>query len=716
MTAPLYFVNYAKQVTSALAGDPLDLEDSLKTVSFDFQYLNSQVSDLKHLLGVLKNDRSDNVNFYRELLRRYERKDLSEVGNIWSMAIGASLPTEVENINIKIAIDGLLALNAKLSIDCTPEEAKVLSAYLGILLILESAYPSLSADQKTTLDQLPKVMAQDLEAVSDKDFMKVYWQGIIDIYQKIQTNLYQAVQPLDDQITAVEGEIQEAEVMNQLVSQLNNTFRNFVNVTWSIEPSYIDGLKTLDDPSLFSLVRSLEGITQLYFDLPQVYDGVSPTAQNMLNEIIQVFDNALITPTVRLGDIIALCCLQHIACIEKVKNPSVTGDNLQQLIREFSGKYNLSGLTAFKRRLDIAIEAIGRGELVTYMGRNVFDNQWTPSNEFISGINKLVIKERKFSLSDYTNLIAPVYKNYFDKYQKYLTDQNLTTNNLKASLDSLNIDKQSFYPVMVEAQDNFVVIMPLQTSLASLMLDKYLPEQEFYLQSLGVQLSFSDKAAGYINRILDFCRRFQTADVYYAGTIYFRQMNFAGIKNAIRNAQIVLSDEMTRCKADIARAQLAIKTIQDIQSEINADTALSTVQKQELSKVMSGYKNNFESLIKNLCILYNLISGLTVKAKEKPTETYEAFDVVGPEGWARLLSLYESFVIDGGQVGIFYGGEQTVQTVLESAHHGYSDFNQNQQLALQLEIASVQQEWTIISTSLGIINQIYSGITRKIKQ
>ena len=284
---------------------------------------------------------------------------------------------------------------------------------------------------------------------------------------------------------------------------------------------------------------------------------------------------------------------------------------------------------------------------------------------------------------------------------------------------SLDPSQLKYFESMNANKETFVTTSPLQSVYTSLMLDKFLPAQQQVIRSLGDQMTFSNKTARYLNQIIQMITSFHNADTYYSLSIYLKQMNLQSLTDAVGKAKSVLANEITRCGTDITRCKQAKIEIDKIIPVVKADTEMSSSQIRELVGVLTSYKSQFDDLIRHLSELYVLLKGMAITAVDNPDETIQAFTVSvhnQPENsWVKQLATFESFVIEGGQNGVVPGGEKQLLQSLESSEQDYTTFNQNQQLALQLEMSAMQQEWTIVSTALALLNQMFAKIARRIK-
>ena len=180
-----------------------------------------------------------------------------------------------------------------------------------------------------------------------------------------------------------------------------------------------------------------------------------------------------------------------------------------------------------------------------------------------------------------------------------------------------------------------------------------------------------------------------------------------------------MKQEIERSRADLFHCQKALEEINKLATSVKADTELTSSQRAELLETLASYAFEFKNLHHNLSNIYVMISKVQISGVKKPDEVDEAFTAkIGTkefDTWIQQLTTFESAVIEGGRNGVMPGGEQQVLQSLESKQQDYTSFNQNQQLALQMESAAIQQEWTMVAAALALMNQIFAKLIRRFK-
>ncbi|MBI3900790.1 MAG: hypothetical protein HY324_01405, partial [Chlamydiia bacterium] len=80
---------------------------------------------------------------------------------------------------------------------------------------------------------------------------------------------------------------------------------------------------------------------------------------------------------------------------------------------------------------------------------------------------------------------------------------------------------------------------------------------------------------------------------------------------------------------------------------------------------------------------------------------------VTPTSALSQLAQDENYVINGQPGQLYPGGMVNCQAEAQSFQQNCSDQSQTQQMSLQMVMTEVQQEWTVVSTAIQILNQCY---------
>ncbi|WP_366223614.1 CT620/CT621 family type III secretion system effector [Chlamydia buteonis] len=746
MTVQPSYITFNRNVTAALLGDQVDVTTPFSSAVFLFQQLDQKAKGLKHALGLLQETESKFLvpQMSSEFVEDIAFDNFSD-GKI-SLAKVAYDSTKVdsilENPNLaaaKVYIEGLeknfedwvRPIDEGGLFDSTEAEKTIVREYQVKLSTLKQAFTggAPSDEQYNSLYALSKEFVAAIEKLEGKEAppkSKVihFWQNMMVIYNAMVSLAYPVSEELNVKLAMCSLNIDEANQVIELMRQFSSSLKDLLNPVWDV-PSTASNLSG----SGYNAMQG--GMTRTYIILGGVYrmlmDKYASTAANPmpqevksgLTTFIKSMTNLKINDQVKLVNFLSLQ-YSYLACAAQygVKSSSQTPDYQSALTQEknYWQERNVNGFDIGGAPMSTFVS----NPQNAYEGVKLFSNGSTNLNpEFFQNSIELMTKSTSvMTRSDYQNVINAM-NNGILEIQAQIDKWTKESAELMTQKASMDPTKLNYFKSMSEGKDIFVKTSPIQMVYSSLLLDKYLPNQQQVLETLGVQMTFSNKAAKYMNQIIHHVTNFQTADVYYSLAIYLRQMNLQALTDAKGKAESVLSKEKIRCQSDIARCQRAKSELTQILESINGDRELTASQAQELRQTISGYQFQFDALIRNLGNLSIFLNNMQFQSVDNPNDIDKAFKILvnskESEDWPRFLASFESFVIEGGENGVVPGGEQQILQSLEAAQLNFTTFNQNQQLALQLESSAIQQEWTMVSAALALMNQIFAKLTRRLK-
>ncbi|AGE75491.1 hypothetical protein AO9_04700 [Chlamydia psittaci Mat116] len=713
---------------------------------FLFQELDQKARGLKHALGLLQETESqlpvskmssehvediafDNFSDGKIALPKVTA-DSTTVDNILKDPNLAAAKVYIEGLE-KNFEDWVKPVDEGGLFNSTEAEKTIVREYQVKLSTLKQAFTAgtPSDEQYNSLYALSKEFVGAIEKLQGKEAppkSKVihFWQNMMVVYNAMVSLAYPVSEELNVNLAICSLNIDEANKIIELMRQFASSLKDLLNPAWDVS-SAASGLSGSGYNAMQGgMTRSylvLGGVYRMLMEKyadsvtdpmpPEIKSGIATFIESM--HIMEIYDN------VRFVNFLSLQ-YAYLACVAQygVKSSSQTSDYQSALIKEKN---------YWSERVipDFDISQAPMSDFVSnlyteYQGIRLFDNSTNKLNpEFFQNCVALMTKpEFDISRSDYQYVVDKMnegieqIQSQIDKW----TQESADLMKKKASMDPTQLN---YFKSMSEGKDIFVKTSPIQMVYSSLLLDKYLPNQQQVLETLGVQMTFSNKAAKYMNQIIHHITNFQTADVYYSLAIYLRQMNLQALTDAKGKAESVLSKEKIRCQSDISRCQRAKNELSQILESIKGDSELTASQAQELRQTISGYQFQFDALIRNLGNLSIFLNNMQFKDVESPNDVDEAFKILvngkESEDWPRFLASFESFVIEGGENGVVPGGEQQILQSLEATQLNFTTFNQNQQLALQLESSAIQQEWTMVSAALALMNQIFAKLTRRLK-
>lgn len=747
MTIQPSYITFNRNVTAALLGDQVDMTTPFSSAVFLFQELDQKARGLKHALGLLQETESqlpvskmssehvediafDNFSDGKIALPKVTA-DSSTVDNILNNPNLAAAKVYIEGLE-KNFEDWVKPVDEGGLFNSTEAEKIIVREYQVKLSTLKQAFTAgtPSENQYNSLYALSKEFVGAIEKLQGKEAppkSKVihFWQNMMVVYNAMVSLAYPVSEELNVKLAICSLNIDEANQVIELMRQFSSSLKDLLNPVWDIS-SEASGLSG----SGYNAMQG--GMTRSYLVLGGVYrmlmekyanSVTNPMPQGVksgLDTFVQSMKNLKINDSVKLVNFLSLQ-YSYLACAAQygVKSSSQTSDYQSALTQELNywKERNASGFDVGGDPMPSFIS----NPITAYQGIKLFNNDSTTNlnPEFFQKSIELMTKSTAvMTRSDYQHVVDAM-NSGIKQIQSQIDAWTKESAELMAKKASMDPTQLNYFTSMSEGKDIFVKTSPIQMVYSSLLLDKYLPNQQQILETLGVQMTFSNKAAKYMNQIIHHITNFQTADVYYSLAIYLRQMNLQALTDAKGKAESVLSKEKIRCQSDISRCQRAKNELSQILESITGDRELTASQAQELRQTISGYQFQFDALIRNLGNLSIFLNNMQFKDVDSPNDVDEAFKILvngkESEDWPRFLASFESFVIEGGENGVVPGGEQQILQSLEATQLNFTTFNQNQQLALQLESSAIQQEWTMVSAALALMNQIFAKLTRRLK-
>lgn len=274
----------------------------------------------------------------------------------------------------------------------------------------------------------------------------------------------------------------------------------------------------------------------------------------------------------------------------------------------------------------------------------------------------------------------------------------------------------------------------LPNDFQNAILNHYMPGQEKYLMELAMLLNFDNMGAEVGNALLSIMSNFAAAatDFDISGTL-----QGTGTPGQYSESPTYEKNAISKAKNN---AYQALKNIQRSIDKINSEIIqiennpnFTAAQKKEMVDKLTSIRTQLQAAQGQLQALYNLYSHLKVgQAKNpKPPPSYLAkactVTYTGPIPddptwkWQDALSAYENIATNGATAaeakkwGVQEGGGLVpISSQVNTFQQKYADQGQNQQMLLQMRMTEIQQEWTVVSTALQSLNQMYMSLAQGI--
>ena len=227
-------------------------------------------------------------------------------------------------------------------------------------------------------------------------------------------------------------------------------------------------------------------------------------------------------------------------------------------------------------------------------------------------------------------------------------------------------------------------------------------------------LSFCNDGASLANQMLGMISGFSSAGTDFDGAGKFIPGDEDGTyTGSPADMKKKIQDEMDTADKRIAQLDKLSGSIDDQIKKINANPKYTAAQKKELTDKLKEQKTNAtqtEASLKSLKSKLKTIQGGITPVDGKPNEFKLSGDaekaLKGGDG-TPSLSESENNVIQGDAKKDPPGGLETIANGFDNMSKFYSDQGQEQQMQVQMRMTQVQQEWTIVSTAMQSLNQMY---------
>ncbi|BAE81762.1 conserved hypothetical protein [Chlamydia felis Fe/C-56] len=307
----------------------------------------------------------------------------------------------------------------------------------------------------------------------------------------------------------------------------------------------------------------------------------------------------------------------------------------------------------------------------------------------------------------------------------FTTEANQHIQKLQQQIDALDKKYSEYNPANAsftndrkKAVESWLNSESLGSAFIYLILNSQLPKQSAFLNPLIEEINFNNLAANAINDLLKITNHFSTTSVYYNFSSYLIQSKegtdlFCG---DYFETYLALSREKEYIARDADRCRRAQAMVEALLKKIEALPGASSSQRSEMLNATSNYKYALTITFNQLNLLNSLLSNLNIQEQKNNDGKYKStvFKITGPTDWIPTLASLEGFISNGFPNITPTGGLGPLFTQIQSDQQDYTTQGQTQQLNLQNQMTNVQQEWTLVSTSMQVLNQILSRLIGEI--
>lgn len=307
-------------------------------------------------------------------------------------------------------------------------------------------------------------------------------------------------------------------------------------------------------------------------------------------------------------------------------------------------------------------------------------------------------------------------------YFAFKADAMVNVAELDADLDVLNTDRANFksmqsslYLEQLQIQAQGLRSMPLPSAAAMVLVERFMPKEVEFLSQTKDLLYYSNLGSSVGNALIE------AISYYVNGATYFNFASYVGQESAIdpafsgsvESARQKLNLERSQAAAYLENTKKAIQVIAEQTQRVQADTIITNEQRTRILDKLQKYLDNLRAVGASLVLLLNCLSRLIVVDNNQASPG--TFKVTGGDAqWQEQLETLEDTLISGAVGSAVHGGMFPLQAMIQADQQAFADMGQNYQLELQMHLTSMQQEWTVVATSLQLLNQIYLNLSRSL--
>lgn len=590
--------------------------------------------------------------------------------------------------------------------------------YAQLLAQIEKDYPNLTADEIAQLNDMAQNIG-DLETslanqgILPKDEQVAFLQQLYFMFKKLvdeTNNLITQYQTLLAQVKQALDQIAPIATDFKTVKQL-------LDILLSGKPLTTDQAQ--------KLVEALA-------DLMQMYGTLAPEDQARVDELFSQLGK--IGTTLPFSQLMGDMLLKYLMD----QNPGASTSTLLQLIQQRYGTAAGSNTTM--------------NSIVSYMQSAVQDGKFPNNLPFanasftFSSSNFWTMMTETFSAvvsGDKTGLPAADAEateddSYYGDLESQLTAQ---ATGIQSTLDQLQALDPQFEKSEANAHNKYYAHASLANQFYDAILNHFMPGQDAFLMQIAAILFFYNFAGDTYNTLLGDMSGFDSAQGNYTfGN--FQPSQTTGY-STVNNA---LTKEKEQVDNDLAKTQQAEDDIKKGQQELDQKKAdlqkqydEGKISKKDYDNTMADYNKlgdqldrdyaSLEKIKSNLLALHNPACDTDPNATPKGELDLVHITPEGPDGYwmdkgdPKAISQAENNVVNGdptyvdpktGEKFPGFGGLSTTFGDVSKVQQGYSTLSTEQQTKLSETMTEVQQEWSIVSSAMQILNEVYLTFAQNI--
>lgn len=633
--------------------------------------------------------------------------------------------------NIQSMLEKCLALGPNVPPSLTKDNVKVANAQWVLKAWMDAFNRAMETESalggdKAIIDAVLKMIPYATQAnLLEADINAIYTQAalpppeVMDYYLTSQDagickgEVVKAFQQATQNLAAVRADIEAN------IEELEVKKTSFQQAQASLE-SMLEGVKRLNDNKKFTSVR-LSSVMECYAGLLALsqMSGVLETEgitliTRYVNEFLQLNNGNTQQTLAHVISYVAAYC----EVAESTMANTILETQKNTVVQKVQAKFQ-----ELRQR--------------TFCGTLAAPSETELQNNYIEGrngvcqanFNKFVdsVITKNLDLSSAATRAQAMLTEFQTKATAYLNTFQTKIDSLKQAYEDLDPTKASFNTsigsqasLREKAVNSWVESTSLGSAFIHLILNTQIPKQENFLNPLIQEVNFNNVAANAVNDLLSITNNFSTSSVYYnlssylvesrEGTNYFCG-DFFEFLSALAKEREYIARDINSCY----RAQAFGKALLAKVEALATGKKVTAAQANSMRTQTNLYLSFIQIIVEQLAVLDSLLRSFYYNPLQKDGK-YDAnkYEIRGPTDWISTLASLEGYAANGFDKASPSGGLGPMHTLVQTDQHDYLTQSQTQQLNLQNQMTNIQQEWTLVSTSMQVLNGILSHLAAEI--
>jgi len=561
-----------------------------------------------------------------------------------------------------------------------PGLAKELEHPLNELKQLSQSLPALSSQQSSQFDLITeKLYGIHTPFPSKTDLSKlegrqVFWKSTLDMLEKLMRSNHSDIKDIQAQIKDLDGRTQMLAKIGPLVQQIQTALKT---TPFSSEQflQLIGDIQKLGNVGPLLSGEQSKAHTEFFNQLGALKDSQGNTLDKSIADTVSYN---------------ALAQFLH-------ANPTASSEQIFTHMQIFSNQSNLQeSQTPFLQEIGKTISTnisskgfpASKGELGIPFAKTEGD-KILPNKEF----NKTLTEKTLVSISNPATLSG---KKLSETTKAEALETETKMEGYKQAESSLVNTQITMRKAAKGASVAVLGSGSLQHNFANAIINHYMKKQEAYLTELAMLLMIDNQGAEAGNYMLSQLAGWNNAGSEFnyptsnkQAEIKSAHSRYNQAKNAQKKAEAQRhTDQQEIKKGEIDGKKMTPKEKQALENQI---------------KSLTGIIDDLTTVMDQLTALLTLLDHEPAAGKTKARAA-----------WEKKVKAAQNDVINGNGNAKNPGGLDGVYEMVNNFEENTSSQSETAQLKLQLTMTEIQQEWTVVSTALQLLNQSYMTVARNI--